>query len=123
MPVNEAALLAAISDLRNGVLLVRGRLLRHTTSMNPRYAIDSEEAANVRLYQQLEQVKPHQPRRRVQVDQNQRFASIEDTVASIDQAAAKAAQESFKAAEKAAKRVAAVSAAHDLNSICTQFQI
>ena len=71
----------------------------------------------------LEQAQPSQPRKRVKIDQNQRFAEVEDIVAAINQAAAKKAHISLKALEKAAQKAADEVARLQLQSLCTQFQI
>jgi hypothetical protein len=75
------------------------------------------------LKYQLEQLQSRQTRKRVRVDQNERFSNAESIKAAIDRAAAQAAQSSTKETEKAAKAAAAQAAALSLASMCTQFQI
>jgi hypothetical protein len=75
------------------------------------------------LKYQLEQLQSRQIRKRVRVDQNERFSNAESIKAAIDRAAAQAAQLLIKETEKAVKAAAAQAAALSLASMCTQFQI
>jgi cell shape-determining protein MreC len=77
------------------------------------------QAENQSLRYQLEQLQSRQTRKRVKVDQNERFSNAESIKAAIDRAAAQAAQASTKETKKAAK----AAAASTLASMCTQFQI
>ena len=42
------------------------------------------QAENTRLKHLLEQAQPSQPRKRVKIDQNQRFAEVKDIIAAIN---------------------------------------
>jgi hypothetical protein len=65
------------------------------------------QAENQRLNYQLEQLQSKQKRKRIRVDQNERFSNAESIKAAIDRAAAQSAQASTKDTEKAAKAAAA----------------
>lgn len=81
------------------------------------------QAENQRLKYQLGQLQSKHTRKRVRVDQNERFSNAESIKAAMDRAEAAAAQSSTKETEKAAKAAAAAAAAQSLSSMCTQFQI
>jgi hypothetical protein len=81
------------------------------------------QAENQRLKSQLEQLQSTHTRKRVKVDQNDRFNNVESIKAAIDRAAAQAAQASTKETEKAAKAASAAAAALTIESMCIEFQI
>jgi hypothetical protein len=81
------------------------------------------QAENQRLKSQLKQLQSTHTRKRVKVDQNDRFNNIESIKAAIDRAAAQAAQASTKETEKAAKAASAAAAALTIESMCIEFQI
>ncbi|KAF2785431.1 hypothetical protein K505DRAFT_193367, partial [Melanomma pulvis-pyrius CBS 109.77] len=61
------------------------------------------QAENLKLQHLLNTTQLKKPRKRVQVDQNQRFANIENIVGAIHQSAAQAAHRSRTTAEEAAE--------------------
>jgi hypothetical protein len=65
------------------------------------------QTENQHLKYQVEQLQSRQTRKRVRVNQNERFSNAESIKAAIDRAAAQAAQSSTKETEKAAKAAAA----------------
>jgi hypothetical protein len=81
------------------------------------------QTENQRLKYQLEQLQGKQKRKRIRVDQNERFSNAESIKAAIERAAAQAAQASTKDTEKAARAAAAQAAALTQAAMCTQFQI
>jgi cell shape-determining protein MreC len=81
------------------------------------------QAENQHLKYQLEQLQSRQTRKRVRVDQNERFSNAESIKAAIDRAAAQVTHASTKETQKAAKAAAAQAAALTLDSMCTEFQI
>jgi hypothetical protein len=81
------------------------------------------EAEKRRLEAELEIALPQAPRKRVQVDPNQRFAEVEDIMAAIHRSAATAAQRDRAIIERATERAAAATAAATLQSMCSQWQL
>lgn len=81
------------------------------------------EAEKRRLEAELEIALPQAPRKRVQVDPNQRFAEVEDIMAAIHRSAATAAQRDRATIERATERAAAATAAATLQSMCSQWQL
>jgi hypothetical protein len=81
------------------------------------------EAENKRLQYQLTQVKSTQSRKRVRIDQNERFSNVEAIKAAIEQATAKAAENASKSPTKEAAVAVTAATATALQSMCTQWQI
>jgi len=82
------------------------------------------EADNRRLKYQLDCINSTRPRKRIQLDPNQKFADIENIMSAINQSAAEQAQKSsYATGEGAAAAAAAVAAAATLQSMCIEFQI
>ena len=81
------------------------------------------QAENQHLKYQLEQLQSRQTRKRVKVNQNERFSNAESIKAAIDRAAAQVTQSSTKETKRAAKAAAAQAEALTLASMCTEFQI
>lgn len=75
------------------------------------------QANNQRLDYQLQSARVTRVRKRVQVDPNERFGSVEDIKAAIDWAAALQAQQASTSPEKDARKAAAAAAALKLSSI------
>ncbi|KAF2682035.1 DDE-domain-containing protein [Lentithecium fluviatile CBS 122367] len=78
------------------------------------------EAENKRLHSQVESLAPKRPRKRVQIEPNQRFADIETIMVAVQASTLLEAQNNSEAAEKAAERAAAEAAAQTLQSMCTE---
>jgi hypothetical protein len=81
------------------------------------------ETENKRLYSQLEALKPQQPRKKVCVDPNQRFANVDTIMVAVQASRLLEAQRDANAEEKAAERIAAETAAQTLQSMCTEWQL
>ncbi|KAI1676478.1 DDE-domain-containing protein [Pyrenophora tritici-repentis] len=81
------------------------------------------EAEKRRLEQQLENASSRRPRKRVQIDLNQRFVEVETIREAIRVAKASAAQQSRSTVSSAAEIAAVVTAAAALESMCTQWQL
>jgi hypothetical protein len=81
------------------------------------------ETQNKRLNSQLEALKPQQPRKKVRVDPNQRFADIDTIMVAVQASRLLEAQRDANAEEHAAERVAAEVAAQTLQSMCTEWQL
>ena len=81
------------------------------------------EAENKRLHSQLEALKPQQPRKKVRVNPNERFAEIDTIMVAVQASQLLEAQRDSNAEERAAERVAAETAAQTLQSMCTEWQI
>jgi hypothetical protein len=81
------------------------------------------EAENKRLHSQLEALKPQQPRKKVRVNSNQRFADIETIMVAVQASQLLKAQRDDNAKEKAAENIAVKTAAQTLQSMCTEWQL
>jgi hypothetical protein len=81
------------------------------------------ETENKRLNSQLEALKPQQPRKKVRVNPNERFAEIDTIMVAVQASQLLEAQRDSNAEERAAERVAAETAAQTLQSMCTEWQI
>jgi hypothetical protein len=81
------------------------------------------ETENKRLYSQLKALKPQQPRKKVCVDPNQRFANVDTIMVAVQASRLLEAQRDANAEEKAAERIAAETAAQTLQSMCTEWQL
>ncbi|KAI1507042.1 hypothetical protein Ptr86124_014017 [Pyrenophora tritici-repentis] len=81
------------------------------------------ETENRRLYSQLEALKPQQPRKKVRVNLNQRFADVDTIMVAVQASQLLQAQRDVNAEEKAAERTAAETAAQTLQSMCTEWQL
>jgi len=81
------------------------------------------EAENKRLHSQLEALKPQQPRKKVRVNSNQRFADIETIMVAVQASQLLEAQRDDDAKEKAAENIAVKTAAQTLQSMCTEWQL
>jgi DDE superfamily endonuclease len=76
-----------------------------------------------RLEHQLETSTSYRPRKRIQVDPNQRFAEVETIMGALRRAEASAARQSRSTVSSTAERAAVVTAAAALESMCTQWQL
>jgi hypothetical protein len=81
------------------------------------------ETENKRLNSQLKALKPQQPRKKVRVNPNERFAEIDTIMVAVQASQLLEAQRDSNAEERAAERVAAETAAQTLQSMCTEWQI
>ena len=81
------------------------------------------EAENKRLSSQLEVLKPQQPRKKVRLNPNERFAGIDTIMIAVQASRLLEAQRDSNAEEQAAERVAAETAAQTLQSMCTEWQL
>ncbi|KAK7185898.1 Tigger transposable element-derived protein 2 [Paraphaeosphaeria sporulosa] len=81
------------------------------------------EAENKRLQSQLEALKPLQPRKKVRIDLNQRFASIDQIMIAKQASALLEQQNSSPDKEKEAEKLAAEVAAKTLQSMCSEWQL
>jgi hypothetical protein len=81
------------------------------------------ETQSKRLYSQLEALKPQQPRKKVHMNPNQRFADIDTIIVAVQASQLLEAQRDVQAEEQAAARVAAETAAQTLQSMCTEWQL
>jgi len=81
------------------------------------------EAENKRLQSQLEALKPLQPRKKVRIDPNQRFASIDQIMIAKQASALLEQQNSSPDKEKEAEKLAAEVAAKTLQSMCSEWQL
>ena len=81
------------------------------------------ETENKRLNSQLEALKPQQPRKKVRVNPNERFAEIDTIMVAVQASQLLEAQRDSNTEERAAERVAAETAAQTLQSMCTEWQI
>ena len=75
------------------------------------------ETEKKRLRSQLETLGPKRPRKRVQIDPNQRFADIETIMVAVRASSLLEAQNNNEAAEKAAAKIAVETAAQTLQSM------
>jgi hypothetical protein len=82
-----------------------------------------QEAEIARLQHQLEASAPQKKRKRITIDQNQRFADVESIKRAIDSAAAEEAQISTPVVQKAVAAVRRIATTATIESMCTQFQI
>jgi hypothetical protein len=108
-------------SLSRSTRLVLGKAGKAIARANTRAA--QLEAENKRLQYQLTQVKSTQSRKRVRIDQNERFSNVEAIKAAIEQATAKAAENASKSPTKEAAVAVTVATATALQSMCTQWQI
>ncbi len=111
-----------LSDtLSRSTRLVLGKAGKAISRSNTRAA--KLETENKRLKYQLSQLQTIQSRKRVRIDQNERFSNVEAIQAAINQAAAQAAINASKTYTKEAARTAAAVADTTLQSMCTEWQI
>ena len=108
----------SLSRSTRQVLGKAGKAISQSTTLTAQL-----QAENQHLKYQLEQLQSRQTRKRVKVNQNERFSNAESIKAAIDRAAAQVTQSSTKETEKAAKAAAAQAEALTLASMCTEFQI
>jgi hypothetical protein len=81
------------------------------------------EAENIRLKRQVETLTSTKPRKRIQIDPQERFANIEAIKKALDESAAEQARRSIMSTEDTAAEAAAAAAAATLESMCTQWQL
>ena len=107
--------------LSRSTRLVLGKAGKAIAAANTRAA--ELQAENQRLKYQLDSTRVTRPRKRVQVNPNERFSNVESIKAALDRAAALKAQQDSTTPEKEAQKAAAEVAARTLDSMCTQWQI
>jgi hypothetical protein len=83
----------------------------------------AQEAEISRLKYQLEAISSTKKRKRITIDQNQRFADVESIKHMIDQAAALEAQKSTPTAAGAPAAVDRIAVVPTLDSMCTVWQL
>jgi hypothetical protein len=80
------------------------------------------QTENKRLHSQLEALKPQQPRKKVHMNPNERFAEIDTIMVAVQASRLLEAQRESNAEEQAAERAATEIAAQTLQSMCTEWQ-
>ena len=81
------------------------------------------EEENIRLKQQLDALGPQQPRKRVRIDPNQRFADIEKIVEAMKETETQQAQNKSSKAPAASPAAAKDTTVPAFESMCTKWRL